>query len=64
MRSRSCSTTLSARRSSSAILAGVERDFDARAEALSIIWFRTLFPDRVRDGGLDVAPGKRVAARR
>lgn len=30
-------------------LAGIEKDFDALAYELSIIWFRTLFPDRTFD---------------
>ncbi len=41
-------------------LAGVEREFDALAHDLSVIWFRTLFPDRE----IGFAPGKRGAAPR
>jgi len=39
-------------------LAGVETDLDALAEEFSVIWFRTLFPDRA----IGFAPGKRGAA--
>ncbi len=43
-------------------LAGVDRNFDALAEELSVIWFRTLFPDRVRDRAIGFAPGRRETA--